>query len=102
MKASPHAGASADKQKLACPLGVHACPLGVPLGVLRERTYAGLAATSARGRRGGGQKHGDEQRADAVDLYRRKRHTIDETSVSRAYHERWRELFSHPFGSRIV
>jgi len=47
--------------------------------LIRERTYAGLAAARARGRRGGRRKKlGDKQRAVAVDLYRQKRHTIDE------------------------
>ena len=49
--------------------------------LIRERTYAGLAAARARGRKGvSPKKLGDEQRAVAVDLYRQKRHThtIDE------------------------
>jgi DNA invertase Pin-like site-specific DNA recombinase len=48
-------------------------------GLVRERTYAGLAAARARGRRGGRRKKlGEQQRAVAVDLYRQKKHTIDE------------------------
>jgi DNA invertase Pin-like site-specific DNA recombinase len=47
--------------------------------VIRERTYAGLAAARARGRKGGRRKNlGEKQRAVAVDLYRQKSHTIDE------------------------
>jgi DNA invertase Pin-like site-specific DNA recombinase len=47
--------------------------------LIRERTYAGLAAARARGRKGGRRKKlGDKQRAVAVDLYRQKKHTIDE------------------------
>jgi DNA invertase Pin-like site-specific DNA recombinase len=47
--------------------------------LIRERTYAGLAAARARGRRGGRRKKlGEKQRAVAVDLYRQKKHTIDE------------------------
>src|SRR5271170_6233936 len=47
--------------------------------LIRERTYAGLAAARARGRKGGRRKkRGDKQRAVAVDLYRQKKHTIDE------------------------
>ena len=47
--------------------------------LIRERTYAGLAATSARGRKGGRRKKlGEKQRAVAADLYRQKKHTIDE------------------------
>ena len=47
--------------------------------VTRERTYAGLAAARARCRKGGRRKKpGDKQRAVAVDLYRQKKHTIDE------------------------
>jgi hypothetical protein len=45
----------------------------------RERTYVGLAAARARGRKGGRRKKlGEKQRAVAVDLYRQKKHTIDE------------------------
>ncbi len=47
--------------------------------LIRERTYAGLAAARARGRKGGRRKKlGENQRAMAVDLYRQKKHTIDE------------------------
>jgi DNA invertase Pin-like site-specific DNA recombinase len=47
--------------------------------LIRERTYAGLAAARARGRKGGRRKkHGEKQRAVAVDLYRQKKRTIDE------------------------
>jgi len=47
--------------------------------LIRERTYAGLAAARARGRKGGRRKKlGDKQRAVAVDLYRQKKHTLDE------------------------
>src|SRR4029077_21118727 len=47
--------------------------------LIRERTYAGLAAARARGRKGGRRKTlGDKQGAVAVDLYRQKKHTIDE------------------------
>jgi DNA invertase Pin-like site-specific DNA recombinase len=47
--------------------------------LIRDRTYAGLAAARARGRTGGRRKKlGDKQRAVAVDLYRQKKHTIDE------------------------
>jgi DNA invertase Pin-like site-specific DNA recombinase len=46
--------------------------------LIRERTYAGLAAARARGRKGGKRKKlGEEQRAVAVDLCRQKQHTID-------------------------
>ena len=46
---------------------------------LRERTYAGLAAARARGKVGGRRrKLGEKQRAVSVDLYRQKKHTIDE------------------------
>jgi DNA invertase Pin-like site-specific DNA recombinase len=44
---------------------------------IRERTYAALATARARGRKGGRRKElGEKQRA--VDLYRQKKHTIDE------------------------
>jgi DNA invertase Pin-like site-specific DNA recombinase len=47
--------------------------------LIRDRTYAGLAAARARGRKGGRRKKlGEKQRAVAVDLYRQKKHTIDE------------------------
>jgi DNA invertase Pin-like site-specific DNA recombinase len=47
--------------------------------LIRDRTQAGLAAARARGRTGGRRKKlGDKQRAVAVDLYRQKKHTIDE------------------------
>ena len=47
--------------------------------LIRERMYAGLAAARVRGRKGGRRKKlGDKQRAVAVDLYRQKKHAIDE------------------------
>jgi DNA invertase Pin-like site-specific DNA recombinase len=47
--------------------------------LIRERTYARLAAARARDRKGGRRKRlGEKQRAVAVDLYRPKKHTIDE------------------------
>ena len=47
--------------------------------LIRERTYAGLAAARARGRKGGRRKKfGEKPRAVAVDLYPQKIHTIDE------------------------
>jgi DNA invertase Pin-like site-specific DNA recombinase len=47
--------------------------------LIRERTYAGLAAARARGRKGGRQKKlGDKQRDVDVDLYRQQKLTIDE------------------------
>ena len=47
--------------------------------LIRDRTHAGLAAARARGRKGGRRKKlGEKQRAVAVDLYRQKKHTIDE------------------------
>ena len=47
--------------------------------LIRERTYAGLAAAQARGTKSGSRKKlGDKQRAVAVDLYRQKKHIIDE------------------------
>ena len=47
--------------------------------LIRERTRAGLDAARARGRKGGRRKKlGDKQRALAVDLYRQKKHTIEE------------------------
>jgi len=47
--------------------------------LIRERTHAGLAAARARGRKGGRRpKLGEKQRAVAVDLYRQKKHKIDE------------------------
>jgi DNA invertase Pin-like site-specific DNA recombinase len=47
--------------------------------LISERTYAGLAAARARGRKGGRRKKlGEKQRAVAVDLYRHMKHTIDE------------------------
>ena len=47
--------------------------------LIRDRTQAGLAAARARGRKGGRRKKlGDKQRAVAVDLYRQKKHTINE------------------------
>jgi DNA invertase Pin-like site-specific DNA recombinase len=47
--------------------------------LIRERTYAGLTAAKARGRKGGRRKKlGEKQRAVAVDLCRQKKHTIDE------------------------
>jgi DNA invertase Pin-like site-specific DNA recombinase len=47
--------------------------------LIRERTKAGLEAARARGRRGG-RKHklDDRKRALAVELYRDKKHTVDE------------------------
>jgi DNA invertase Pin-like site-specific DNA recombinase len=51
---------------------------GFELNLIRERTYAGLAAARARGRKGGRRKKlGDKQRAVAVDLYRQKRGLMD-------------------------
>jgi DNA invertase Pin-like site-specific DNA recombinase len=47
--------------------------------LIRERTYAGPAAAKVRGRR---KKLGDKQRAVAVDLYRQKRHTIDDICMA--------------------
>ena len=60
----------------------------VERNLIRERTCVGLAAARARGRRGGRRKKlGDKQRAAAVDLYRQKKHAIDEicnaVSISR-------------------
>jgi DNA invertase Pin-like site-specific DNA recombinase len=50
---------------------------------IRERTYAGLAGARARGRKGGRPKKlGDKQRAVAVNLYRQKKHTIDEIGAA--------------------
>ena len=47
--------------------------------LIRERTYAGLAAARARGREGGRRKKlGKKPRAVAVDLYRQNKYTIDE------------------------
>jgi DNA invertase Pin-like site-specific DNA recombinase len=47
--------------------------------LIRERTYAALAAARARGRKGGRRKKlGEKQRAVAVDLYRQKKYTVDE------------------------
>lgn len=47
--------------------------------LIRDRTYAGLAAARARGRKGGRRhKLGEKQRAAAVDLYRQKTHPLDE------------------------
>ncbi len=47
--------------------------------LIRERTYAGVAAARARGKKGGRRKKlGDKQRAVAVNVYRQKKHTIDE------------------------
>jgi DNA invertase Pin-like site-specific DNA recombinase len=47
--------------------------------LIRERTKAGLEAARARGRKGGRRKKlGPQQRKLAVDLYRRKEHSIDE------------------------
>jgi DNA invertase Pin-like site-specific DNA recombinase len=56
-----------------------------------ERTYAGGAALRAQGlRRGRRKKLGEKQRAVAVDQYRQKKHTIEETckavGVSRPTH----------------
>ena len=46
---------------------------------IRERTYAGLAAARARGRKGDRRKKlGEKQRALAVDLYSQHKHTTDE------------------------
>jgi DNA invertase Pin-like site-specific DNA recombinase len=53
---------------------------GYERNLIRERTYAGLAAARARGNVGGRRrKLGEKQRAVSVDLYRQKKHTIDET-----------------------
>jgi DNA invertase Pin-like site-specific DNA recombinase len=47
--------------------------------LIRDRTQAGLAAARARGRKGSRRKKlGDKQQAVAVDLYRQKKHTIEE------------------------
>ncbi len=47
--------------------------------LIRERTHAGLEAARARGRKGGRRKKlDDRKRALAVDLYRQKKHPIDE------------------------
>ena len=47
--------------------------------LIRERTKAGLEAARARGRKGGRRKKLDERkRALAVDLYRQKKHSIEE------------------------
>ena len=47
--------------------------------LIRERTHAGLEAARARGRKGGRRKKLDDRKqALAVDLYRQKKHTIDE------------------------
>jgi DNA invertase Pin-like site-specific DNA recombinase len=47
--------------------------------LIRERTYAGLAAARARGKVGGRRrKLGEKQRVVSVDLYRQKKHTIVE------------------------
>ncbi len=47
--------------------------------LIRERTYAGITPARARGRKGGRRKKlGEKQRAAAFDLYRQKKHTIDE------------------------
>jgi DNA invertase Pin-like site-specific DNA recombinase len=59
-----------------------------------ERTYARLAAARARGRKGGRRKKlGEKQRAVAVDLYRQKKHTIDElchtVGISRPTHYKY-------------
>jgi DNA invertase Pin-like site-specific DNA recombinase len=47
--------------------------------LIRDRTHAGLEAARARGRKGGRRKKlNDKQRALVVELYRRKKDTIDE------------------------
>src|SRR4051812_30323764 len=47
--------------------------------LIRERTKAGLDAARARGRKGGRRKKlGEKQRALAVELYRQKKHGIEE------------------------
>lgn len=47
--------------------------------LIRERTKAGLEAARARGRKGGRPKRlSPKQRALAVDLYRQRKHTIEE------------------------
>jgi DNA invertase Pin-like site-specific DNA recombinase len=47
--------------------------------LIRERTTAGLEAARARGRHGGRRKKLDvRKRALAVDLYREKKHTVEE------------------------
>ncbi len=47
--------------------------------LIRERTKAGLEAARARGRKGGRRKKLDDRRRKlAVDLYRRKEHSVDE------------------------
>jgi hypothetical protein len=79
---------------------------GIPLAkfernLIRERTYAGLEAARARGRKGGRRKKlGEMQRAVAVDLYRQKKHTIDESarrleSRGRRFRSMSRRLAAH-------
>ena len=47
--------------------------------LIRERTNAGLAAARARGKKGGRRKKLNlQQQALAVDLYRQRKHSIDE------------------------
>ncbi len=47
--------------------------------LIRDRTHAGLEAARARGRKGGRRKKlNEKQRALAVELYRRKKDSIDE------------------------
>jgi DNA invertase Pin-like site-specific DNA recombinase len=53
--------------------------------LIRERSYAELAAARTRGRKGRRrEKLGDKQRAGAVDLYRQKNSTIDESRYDHA------------------
>jgi DNA invertase Pin-like site-specific DNA recombinase len=47
--------------------------------LIRERTKAGLAAARARGKKGGRRKKlSQQQRALAIDLYRQRKHPVDE------------------------
>ncbi len=66
---------------------------GFERNLIRERTYAGLAARE-RGRKGGRRKKlGEKQRAVAVDLYRQKKHTIDE--ICKAVGISWPTLYKY-------
>ncbi len=47
--------------------------------LIRERTHAGLSSARARGRMGGRRKSlGPQKRAHAVDLYKSRKHTVNE------------------------